>query len=153
MTVYPSSKIEIVRMNECHLKEMADLELSCFGKMQAWSQEMLASELDDKSKNYFVATENNCVIGYAGYAHIIDEAHIMNIAVAEAYRRKGIASHLLENVLTDAKIKGITAVTLEVSSKNAAAICFYEKYGFELAGLRKGYYPDGSDGLIYWLHF
>lgn len=144
-------EFSIVPAIQSHLDEIAALELQAFGEKQAWTKSMLESELKDVTKHYYCAIdENNRVIGYVGYAQILDEAHIMNVAVAEANKRRGVARRLIDKLLIDAKGRGLLSVTLEVSDKNTAAIALYEKFGFKCFGLRKNYYPDGSGALIYW---
>jgi ribosomal-protein-alanine N-acetyltransferase len=128
---------------------VAELERQCFGD-EAWSIQLFAAEFQDATKRYFVATDKNQIVAYGGYAHIIDEAHIMNIAVAGAYRQKGIAQQILEHLIADAKSRGITAMTLEVKSNNQAAKALYEKNQFVLHGVRKKYYKNTHDALIYW---
>ena len=82
-----TQNIRIEKMKFEHIEQIAAIEKACFGQ-NAWSGALFYSELLDGNKHYFVAVKNNSVIGYGGYAHILDEAHIMNIAV-EAHTEKG----------------------------------------------------------------
>ncbi|HHU43628.1 MAG: ribosomal protein S18-alanine N-acetyltransferase [Bacillota bacterium] len=132
-----------------HLEQIAELERQCFA-MDAWSLELLKGELEDKSKHYFVALEKNIVLAYGGYAQILDEAHIMNIAVKKGYRNMGLAKGIISLLIDDAKKRGIKRATLEVNETNTAAINLYEKFGFKLFGKRKNYYQNTHDALIYW---
>jgi len=82
------------------------------------------------------------IIGFAGLWMMADEAHITNIAVREAYRRRGLGELLLISAVDLAgKMKAIM-VTLEVRSSNTVAQSLYAKYGFKQVGIRKGYYID-----------
>lgn len=132
-----------------HLEQIAELERQCFA-MDAWSLELLKGELEDKSKHYFVALGKNIVLAYGGYAQILDEAHIMNIAVKKGYRNMGLAKGIISLLIDDAKKRGIKRATLEVNETNTAAINLYEKFGFKLFGKRKNYYQNTHDALIYW---
>ena len=80
--------------------------------------------------------------------HILDEGHINNIAVAEQARRQGIGRGLIEALIYEANALGITSLTLEVRSKNHAAISLYEKLGFVTCGHRKNYYRNPIDDAL-----
>lgn len=144
-----TQNINYTAMQAQHISQVAELDKICFDD-EAWSIALYLNEFEDENKRYVVALAENRVIAYGGYAHIIDEAHIMNIAVASAYRQKGIGQRIVEYLIVDAKARGITAMTLEVKSGNAAAKALYEKLGFELSGIRKKYYKNTQDALIYW---
>lgn len=118
---------------------------------RAWTEGMFLSELSDPSKYYFAGTENGAVMAYGGFAHILDEAHIMNIAVAEAYRGRGFGRQILTALIQKAAELGAAAMTLEVRVNNAPAIRLYESAGFIAAGIRPNYYGTGEHALIYWL--
>lgn len=144
-----TQNIRIEKMKFEHIEQIVAIEKACFGQ-NAWSGALFYSELLDGNKHYFVAVKNNSVIGYGGYAHILDEAHIMNIAVEGAYRKKGVSSSILTHLLQDARKRNIRAVTLEVREGNDAAISLYQKFGFKLEGVRKNYYEGKHNALIYW---
>jgi ribosomal-protein-alanine N-acetyltransferase len=75
----------------------------------------------------------------------------MNVAVTHAYRRRGIASALLERMFEVTGTDPRRGYTLEVRVSNAGAIRLYERLGFEPRGLRRGYYTDNrEDALIMW---
>jgi len=88
--------------------------------------------------------------GYGGFCYIIDEGYIGNIAVAQEFRRRGVASAILDEFDRKAKEFGLQFLTLEVRSRNNGAIELYEKHGYVKKGMRRGFYvkPD-DDGLIY----
>ena len=79
-----------------------------------------------------------------------DEGEIQNLVVTEARRRRGIAEALLKEAIGRLKAAGVRTVWLEVRESNVAAIRFYEKHGFRLAGRRRGYYQEPpEDALLY----
>lgn len=129
---------------------IAAIERQAFGN-HAWSEGLFADELSGASKHYFVAVCGGVVCGYGGFAHIIDEAHIMNIAVDKSYRKQGIGFAVLQEILGEAKTLDVRAVTLEVRIDNTAAKALYEGAGFILSGIRKDYYGKNEHALIYWL--
>ncbi len=81
--------------------------------------------------------------------HIVDEAHIANLAVHPHYRRQGLARTLLRHALLTAQQSGMRSALLEVRAGNVPALALYRAFGFELVGRRKGYYRDnGEDALL-----
>ncbi|HEY9851732.1 MAG TPA: ribosomal protein S18-alanine N-acetyltransferase, partial [Leptolyngbyaceae cyanobacterium] len=92
------------------------------------------------------------ILGLGCLWAILEEAHITIVAVHPNYRRQGLGQALLLYLLSSAKQRGLERATLEVKVSNQAALSMYEKYGFRVAGRRRGYYQDtGEDALILWL--
>ena len=89
------------------------------------------------------------LLGYGGFWMIAGEAHISTLAVAPAWRRRGLGELLLWSMLKQATLIGAFEATLEVRVSNYAAQNLYLKYGFEKAGRRHRYYQDnGEDAWI-----
>ena len=76
---------------------------------------------------------------------MVDEAHVINIAVRESYRGKGVGELLLISSIDMATKLKASVVTLEVRASNNVAQKLYSKYGFAKAGIRKGYYTDNKE--------
>ena len=129
---------------------MAVLEQQCFAA--PWSKEALLHELTENPLAvYFAAEISGRVAGYVGLWAILDEGHITNVAVSPDYRRMGVGSALIKTMLSATEQIGLLRHTLEVRAGNEAAKGLYRKFGFEEAGLRKGYYEDnGEDAIIMW---
>lgn len=100
-----------------------------------------------RSKNSDVLTpvRNEAVLGFVGMWIMVDEAHIINIAVREANRGKGIGELLLISSIDKAYSLNASFVTLEVRVSNKLAQNLYNKYGFKQTGLRKKYYTDNNE--------
>jgi len=92
--------------------------------------------------------ENPGIIGFAGIWLLADEAHIVNIAVRQAYRRQGIGELLLISLTELAFDLEASLVTLEVRISNKAARSLYGKYGFTVRGVRRGYYSDNREDAV-----
>lgn len=124
------------------------IEQACF--KDPWSDLMLKEELASPDCVYMLMLSDDEVVGYYSYMHVIDEAHIMNVAILPPYQGQGLGKimmrHLLGNVPPDT-----VGITLEVRDGNKRAIALYEGCGFLLAGKRPGYYMDKEDARIYWL--
>ena len=84
----------------------------------------------------------NIFAGYLITYDNIDSLDIFEIAVDKNFRKKGIASKLLNRINDERKI------LLEVSEKNEVAINLYKKNGFKMISRRKNYYLDGSDAIV-----
>jgi [ribosomal protein S18]-alanine N-acetyltransferase len=118
-----------------------------------WSRSMFAGELAKPSSICLGAidTERNELVGYLIISRYVDAWHVMNVAVADSYRRRGIATGLMERLFEDTARDGRRGYTLEVRVSNEAAIQLYEKLGFKARGIRRGYYTDNrEDALIMW---
>lgn len=134
--------MKIVPMEERHIIGVAEVEKQCF--REPWSQDALREELGRGI--FLAAVEGDAVAGYAGCQTVLDEGYITNVAVLPAYRRQGVAGALLSELLHRAE--GLSFVTLEVRASNAAAIALYEKYGFVLAGIRRGFYRQPTEDAL-----
>jgi ribosomal-protein-alanine N-acetyltransferase len=117
-----------------------------------WTEEAFRNELTmNHFAKYMIMELNGQAIGYAGMWTIMDEAHITNIAVLEAYRGRKLGDKLLDELMQTAAYLGMDRMTLEVRVTNRIAQGLYEKKGFKPAGVRKGYYSDNNeDAVIMW---
>jgi ribosomal-protein-alanine N-acetyltransferase len=88
------------------------------------------------------------VVGFIGVWLMVDEAHIVTVAVRESERRKGIGELLLLAAFDLAWEKDVHVLTLECRVSNTGAQALYEKYGFERAGIRKRYYSDNNEDAL-----
>jgi [ribosomal protein S18]-alanine N-acetyltransferase len=90
------------------------------------------------------------IVGFLVARHQGPEWELENIVVASTARQKGLGSRLLEEFLRRAESAGSESVHLEVRGSNQFARAFYEKWGFEETGRRKGYYADpAEDAILY----
>ena len=116
-----------------------------------WSRSMFASELAKSSSVCLGAFDGERLIGYVINSRYVDAWHIMNVAVDPEYRRRGIATRLLENVFESTRDDQRRGYTLEVRVSNDRAISLYKQLGFVRQGIRRGYYTDNrEDALIMW---
>lgn len=88
------------------------------------------------------------VVAFAGLWLMAGETHIINIAVRQSYRRKGIGELLLISLIDLAGELNSFLLTLEVRASNSAAQSLYHKYGFGKKGLRRGYYSDDKEDAV-----
>lgn len=128
------------------------IEQLCFST--PWSLASFESEFSSNSKaKYFGAWEDGKLIAYAGFWHLLDEAHITNIAVHPNLRRQGIGKSMVHLMMREALKLQVSSMTLEVRQSNIAAIKLYEFFGFRSVGARKDYYQKPvEDAIIMWNH-
>ena len=135
--------IEIVRMNESHVSAVAELERQNFS--DPWPDIAVRGELTNKLALWLVALEDGEVVGYVGSQTVLQEADMMNIAVADSHRRRGIAKMLVEELIRQLDAYQLS---LEVRASNAPAIALYETLGFHQVGLRRNYYRNPKEDAL-----
>lgn len=141
--------IKLEMLNKSHVDGIVAIEEESFAS--PWSRASVEKELKNNMAIYVVALEDNKVVGYGGMWHVINEGHITNIAVKEAYRHQGIATAIINKLSEIAEEKEMIGLTLEVRMSNIPAKSLYTKLGFKLEGIRKEYYSDNrEDALIMW---
>lgn len=107
-----------------------------------WSHGQLADSL--ARHRMLVAMDGTRMVGYTVFQWILDEAELLNIRVAPAYRRRGVGRRLLAACL--AELEGARCLHLEVRASNRAALALYGESGFVPVGIRRGYYPLATGG-------
>ena len=137
-------------MARVDLPAIARLEIALFGE-EAWSADMLGSELaEEPGRYYLVAADDGVIAGYAGLlAPGGGQADVLTVGVAHAHWGQGIGTALVESLLAEAARRGCTEVFLEVRVDNDRAQRLYRRHGFTGVGIRRSYYqPSGTDALV-----
>lgn len=128
-------------------------ELSENSRSQMFTLSVPGSELatnDNGLSNWlnrmrYGSVEGERVIGYSGFWHVVDEAHISTIGVHPDWRGQSLGELLVFAMLRQSIRLGARLTTLEVRISNMLAQNLYYKYGFEIVGRRKGYYRDNRE--------
>jgi ribosomal-protein-alanine N-acetyltransferase len=94
-----------------------------------------------------VRDESGTLLGYALFWHVVDEVHLLNVAVAVSARRKGLGRALMNDLLAYARANAVVRILLEVRASNTAAITMYDSMGFTRFNVRPRYYSDGEDAI------
>lgn len=160
--------LTVKRVTEDLLAAVVELDKLCFGGL--WTKDAYQREIDSPKSSLLVlsyqellektvtdnVTSRNYlpakIIGIGCLWSIIDEAHITLLGIHPRHRGQKIGQLLLYLLLQDAIDRQLKRATLEVSDHNQPAIALYQKFGFEIAGRRKNYYPTtGEDALVLWL--
>ncbi len=146
-------------MTEADLPAVAEMEREAFGALRgatpsnAMSEGDLREELVRPWSRTWVAEANTELSGFLLAWHVVDEIHVLNVAVRRAQRRKGIARVLLAQLFSYAREKSVAAMYLEVRVSNAAALGLYRVHGFHTVNIRRSYYGDGEDAVEMRLDF
>jgi ribosomal-protein-alanine N-acetyltransferase len=136
-------------MNEKDLPSVLEIENMSYPN--PWQVSSFKGEIENRpiSNPYVIVYKPlDKVIGYVIYWHIRNEVQISNIAISPDYRQMGVGEGVLRKVLLEMRRKGAEFVFLEVRPSNLAARCLYEKMGFTMLGLRRGYYRNPSEDAI-----
>lgn len=128
-------------------------ELSDNSRSQMFTLSVPGSEItthDNGLSNWlqrlrFGSVEGERLIGYSGFWHVADEAHISTIGVHPDWRGQSLGELLVFAMLRQSIRLGAQLTTLEVRISNTLAQNLYHKYGFEIVGRRKGYYRDNRE--------
>jgi ribosomal-protein-alanine N-acetyltransferase len=163
--------IEIKHLAPEHLPSAVELDRLCFGGL--WAIEGYRRELDSPNSDLlglWTWETEDCesgqnragqgapplqisptLIGVGCLWAILEEAHIIMLAIHPSFQRQGLGQALLWALLKSACDRQLERSTLEVRSSNLAAVSLYKKFGFKEAGRRKRYYEDtGEDALVMW---
>lgn len=140
--------VQIGRMKRRHIPSVLKIEAKVYPR--PWSAGLFLSELAQRSsRSYFVARHAGRIVGYAGLMLLSDEGHVTNIAVDPDFHRRKIGTRLMLAIVDDARAQGARAITLEVRRANDGAQAMYKAFGFQVVGLRRGYYVEtGEDAFI-----
>lgn len=139
--------IVICPMTESDLAEVVAIETDSFP--QPWSKTHFLDELESSFSFPLVAIDQTgTVLGYICPICILDEGHILDVAVCKESRGRRVGKLLVEKALGECRERGAAFVSLEVRPSNGAAIALYRSLGFIETGRRKKYYENGEDALL-----
>lgn len=140
-------------MDETVIRELKEedlaevLEISKESFTIPWSLKSFMNEFLSKYSILKVAELNGQIVGYIVIRKLFEEAEILSIAVKKEFRRRGIATKLIENILDEIK-DSVKVCFLDVRVSNEAAIKLYEKLGFKKVGIRKKYYVYPEEDAV-----
>lgn len=97
---------------------------------------------------FLVAEQGSTILGYIAGIISWREGHIVSLAILPTWRRKGIASQLVEELSQTFRRYGKKRVKLEVRTSNKAAVALYQKQGFVKQKIVKNYYQNGEDAVM-----
>jgi len=130
--------------------ELVEMERTIFSV--PWSEQQFIDLLKRDYCLYMVAQKEEKIVAFAGLTILVDEGDVDKVMVAESCRGQGIAEKMMQELLTEARRRGVKEFTLEVRAGNIPAIRLYEKLGFVSEGIRPRFYDKPvEDAMIMWL--
>lgn len=120
-------------------------------QFRPWSEQIIRDELEGDGRIYMAVLSGAALFGFGGVMVVGEEAHITNLLIAPDQRRKGYARQILVALIGAALGQGARHLTLEVRSRNQAAIDLYRRFGLAPVGFRMDYYGD-DHALIMWAY-
>ena len=135
------------RMGPPHLRAVEAIEKASFAV--GWPATAFQRELAGNGAARYIVVEGEEVAGFAGLWLMLDEAHVVSVAVLPERRREGLGRLLVHGLVRVAIEEGMNEATLECRVSNLAARALYRSFGFYEVGARKRYYADnGEDAVI-----
>jgi ribosomal-protein-alanine acetyltransferase len=149
----PQQNVADIRVREAQpgdLDDLVKLEKAAF-RSDRLTRRRFASHVRSTTADLVVARHEKEL---AGYALVLTRrgsrvARLYSLAVADAWRGRGLGSHLLAMAQSRAAQNNATAFRLEVRADNSAAVNLYESRGYRLVGREEDYYADGAPALRY----
>ena len=131
------------------VEAITELERQNLGA-DAWSAGLVAQGVTGTlpTIRYLVAEVDGEIVGHAVTSIVADIAELQRIAVDDTHRRTGLATELLDAVITAARAEGADRLLLEVRDDNAGAVAFYAARGFVEIDRRPRYYRDGATAIV-----
>ena len=136
----------IRKMRREDVAEVAELEKKIFP--DAWSENAILETWKQRQTMLLIAREDRKIIGYLILYFVLEDGEIARIAVADEYRRKGVAGKMLRELALLCRENGVNRLMLDVRESNEAARAFYVKQGFEIDGIRKNYYSNPVENAV-----
>ena len=138
--------IKIERLQKKHIESVVDIEERHLEETLGF--EMLQAELHNKYAYFYVALDEELVIGYIGAWIIEGTTDMINFVVDSKYQHNGIGQLLMNKIINESIENKSKEILLEVREKNIQAIKFYTLQGFKQITIRKEYYKNGDNALI-----
>ncbi len=150
MTLLDFSALLLQPMSSADLDEVMAIELAVY--THPWSRANFVDALNQGYDAWVVRTAHGQLLGYYVHMAVVDESHLLTIAVHAQVQRQGLGRYLLTQMLQRARAMAMTSVLLEVRASNQRALALYAAFGFEQIGRRKGYYQltptEREDALV-----
>jgi ribosomal-protein-alanine N-acetyltransferase len=136
------------------LPDILQIEEACFSA--PWTRKMLEAELSGNHFAHFLVAKqvspgevaSVSIVGYLCFWVVFEEVRLMNLAVIESMRHKGIAQTLVKQALEVGLAQAATCAVLEVRASNHAAHALYRSLGFRDVTTRPTYYSNPTEDAL-----
>lgn len=133
------ARLSLAPMREADLDEVLALELRVYP--HPWTLGNFVDSLKSSYPSHVLRDSDGTLLGYFVVMPVVDEGHLLNVAVDDALQGQGLGRHLLAQSCACARELGMESMLLEVRPSNLRALNLYQRHGFAQIGRRKGYYP------------
>lgn len=146
-----TAQVKIGVMKPEDLDQVLAIEQASF--TQPWSRQLFLNELRNRPVSTLLSAfvergTGRDIAGYIIFWVVADEMHILNLATAPEYRRRGIARQLVQAALHSGSVLGARTAFLEVRASNTAAQKLYSGLGFAGMALRRAYYDAPVEDAV-----
>ncbi len=136
------------------LQDILHIEEACFSA--PWTRKMLEAELNGNPFAHFLLAKqvppdeagSVSIVGYLCFWVVFEEVRLMNLAVIESMRHKGIARALVMQALEVGLAQAAMCAVLEVRASNHAAHALYRGLGFRDVTTRPTYYTNPIEDAL-----
>ena len=136
------------------LPDILKIEEACFSA--PWTRKMLEAELNGNPFAHFLLARQEmrtesprgAIVGYLCYWIVFEEIRLMNLAVIESMRHRGIARSLVSTALQTGRVQSANRAVLEVRASNLAAQALYRTFGFHQVAVRPRYYNSPVEDAV-----
>ena len=145
-TAAPQFDLDFRKLNSDDLAQVSEVERKAYS--EPWSDQLLLESLNAPmtyTLGLFCGPE---LRAYAIFQIVLDEGHLLNLAVHPDHQSLGFGTKLLEMVLEQAHQGGASRVFLEVRPSNLKALQLYRSRGFVTLKRRENYYANGEAALV-----
>ena len=141
--------LEIRPMTHSDLARVLEIEVDLF-PVDAWSEDLFLGELAEVSisRDVSVAILDSEIVGYASFRYVGKQGDVNTVAVASNQQGEGIGTALMNWLESQAALRNVREIFLEVRSDNEAAIKMYDTRGYERIDIRRNYYGNTIDANI-----
>lgn len=137
-------KIKVRKCAQKDLEKVVDIERKSF--KYPYTESTFLHHLLMDPDGFLVAEEERVVVGYVIGIAMGRKGVVVSLAVSPEFRRKGIGSRLIYEILDC--LKSTEEVDVQVRIGNRSALNFYQSLGFKKEGIIRNYYSDGEDAII-----
>jgi len=136
-------RVHIRWMIRRDMAEVLDIERESFEF--PWYEEDFIRCLRQRNCIGMVAEHGERVVGFMIYELHKSRLHILNFAVADAFRSRDVGRQMAEKLISKLSSQRRTRISLEVRETNLPAQLFFRQLGFRATSVLRSYYEDSPE--------